>query len=1147
MRTDLTANFITAKNAATRSPRQLAVFHFNLAGDVYISDQALGAADGLSNEYAALVEDWDELVDIAGGDPTDKDASEVRQLSITIWNGGSAPFSDYFLRENPENVMVDVYQWFAGLSESDKALIDTLVIQDPIEYDEASFLLRLDLVSLSMRYDRPIGDLLERADWPNAKATDIGKGIDLPIGSPGELPTLIAKTAPVATLNGSILAITTTVSVNENLTTLGFSASGTIQIGEEKMTFSSRTSGAFTISQRGAGGTEAEEHLNRDNISQVITDYTFLVGRGPISAISSVKVAGFPAPAIYTTYPALNPARIVFSEKPYAVQYAKGSRFLEMHADMVNADNTAWQAHHAYDAAARASAAKINNSYPKLSIRQVTVNPDRGEIVKAYLAVEHWESSVFESDYAEVAISGIGVLGSLSRPNVADTIDVEGETDIDHGHTHVVGDEHTHTFTDPSLRTDDPSHAHALTGVSDTTRYYSGQVMNIIIYRGVPVLITFPGIPLLWQSANLFVSCGIDAGVTLTAYYRYPGGWRALILKSGSYTIGLGAMPPGISFFAIRFEASGESGNADLFRCYIDVTTGSDVENEYTAVTTGISVSGSSADASDKKEEDVDNLATANTDLQVTDKQSATRSIINLFDITGYVNFDWAWFTNQDITVEYKGTSDSKDIYLLHVFFDVEYRKKEVVFSNEVTCEVTGLIDDGSGTYTGTPNAVITRPDHVRKYILSARGGLPVAYIDPTSFANAGIRYAGLAYYFDGLLDADLTVREAEKKLARQSRSRFFWNAGRAKIAVQEKLADWSIVRDLGASDLRLRALSVTRKRVANLVNTIRLFYSRDWTSKEGGSKDYKASVNDNDTDSVTQHGVREKRDDYLFDCVSRDAMAADLLDFYVEEGAQAGAFYTAEAYLGQFELEKNDIITITAAGLHKIKKARMVVRALDRVFGSGKTGRMNMIRIVAECLHYILLEQSLSDTIKALDALSIELGVVVDLSELAVALEELRFSLNVGRTETVTAADVLNIIADWKPRIDELATASDLLYAALVIAISDTVTIEDWEEIYQMHGFGGGGFGESGFGGYVRWQNRSPDELQASDELSLALSVALGYSADKAAADEYGFGKGGFGQTDFGGWTDSVEVSDRLYFSDGFGRYGFGETPFGG
>jgi len=91
------------------------------------------------------------------------------------------------------------------------------------------------------------------------------------------------------------------------------------------MTYSSRTASAFTISQRGADGTTAAEHLNQEEIAEHVTDFTYLVAGHALSAIANVKVAGLPAPAsIYTAYPALNPARIVFSEKTLCTGLRQG-------------------------------------------------------------------------------------------------------------------------------------------------------------------------------------------------------------------------------------------------------------------------------------------------------------------------------------------------------------------------------------------------------------------------------------------------------------------------------------------------------------------------------------------------------------------------------------------------------------------------------------------------------------------------------------------------------------------------------------------------------------------------------------------------------------------------------------------------------
>ena len=1123
MRTDLTAAFETAKDADTRKPRQLAVFHFPTAGDVYISDQALGVADGLDNEYAALVEDWGELIDMAGGDPMDQRAGEIRQLSMTIWNGGAIPFSNYFLKEDPENVLVDVYQWFDGLADSDKVLIDTFVIQDPIEFDEASRLLRLDFVSLSMRYDNPIGDLLNAGDWPNAKIADLGKGIDLPIGSPGEVKTLVAKTAPKATLNGSILAASMTINVNEDLDELGFSASGTLQIGEEKIRYSSRSGSAFTVVQRAYLST-ASEHLDTGEVTEFITDHTFLAGKGPVSAISAVKVAGFPAPAgIYTAYPALDPARIVFSEKPYSRQYAKGSTFLEMQFDAVNGDNTAWQPHLAYDEAAAASAAKISQSYRKLSLRQVNSNPNRGEIVRAYLAVEHWESGVFLSDYCEVSIPGIGVLGRLSRPNPADISDIEAEVDIDHGHSHVIGGDHVHYFNDPSLVTDNEDHGHPSTGISSTTRHVSDLAADFRIHSNGMYykIVRFPTFPASYDYAVVT----IRSSHSLYAIFKckpaegfYGGnvqvgsGERQVVITSGDWI-----------YLTVASTTNLWPADVLILQVYADVTSDSAVEPAPSQASTRI------ADPSEvrnnvepvKAGDDVDSLATDNVSIDILANDAATRSIVNLFDVTAHVDFAWSWFTNQDISVEYKGSNDAKDVYILHVFFDIEYRKKEVVFSDEVTCEVTGLIDDASGTYTGTPNALITRPDHVRKYILYHRGGLGTGYIDTASFAAAGTLFASLGYAFSGVLDANLTVREVEKKLARQCRSRFFWNAGKAKISLRQTLAELSIDRYITASDTRLKSISVQRQRTTDLVNTIELFYDRDWVSGQGGSKDYQASVRDSDATSISQHGVCEKRDGFLFDLVTNQAMAEDLRDFYLEQGKYLSSFYTLEAYLKQFDVEKEDCVALTSS-FNQLQKARMVVRAADRVFGSGKLKRINLIRIVAECLRYLMIEHSIADTVAVMDALSVELGLELNLEDIIHVREDLTAAMGLAESETVTVSDVLAAVIDFNVSDPLTITVSETLAIAINVLIEDTVVLADLYESWRVHGFGGGGFGDSGFGGFVVWRNQDPDQITATDVLTVSQSAAF---------------------------SDTVSASEALYFSDGFGGPnfgGFGQAPFG-
>jgi hypothetical protein len=521
----------------------------------------------------------------------------------------------------------------------------------------------------------------------------------------------------------------------------------------------------------------------------------------------------------------------------------------------------------------------------------------------------------------------------------------------------------------------------------------------------------------------------------------------------------------------------------------------------------------------------IDPLATANQPLQNVEAEAATRTIINLFDLTSYVNLDWAWFTGRDVKLTYRGTVDAKDVFIVHCFFDVEFRKRERVFSDEVTCEPVGLIDDESGTYTGTPGAVITRPDLVRKYILCQRGGMPTAYIDSANFSAAGTTFDSIGYAFNGLLDASMTVREAEKKLAWQCRSRFFWNAGKAKIALRKKIIDQLGCKALTVADYRLRSISAQRQRVADLINSITLFYSRQWTSADAGTAGFTSSVAGLNNASIGQHGTLENRDLFTFDLVTGETMANDLLAFYLENLAYPSTFYAIDTYLGQFDLEKEDCITLTTP-FNRLRKANMVIRAADRAFGSGKLRRINYIRIVAESLRYILLDQTINDTVTAFDSLTVTIGLPGFFNDSIFLSDDQVFALIViGAVETVSVAEALQIIFRINHTIAETATVGESLGCHFHVPLADSLTVTENLVVPAFSsGFGGGGFGEVNFGGSLVSVVNPLDEAMLSEVLAAVVSASL---ADTATA------------------TD-----EAIIFSAGFGGptigAGYGASPFG-
>jgi len=1115
MRTDLTTPFQNAMSASGRRPRLLAVFHF-AAGDVHVSDQALGATDGLADEYSALVEDWGDLR--GAGDPMSPEASEIRQMIITLWNGGTTPFSDYFLDEDPEDILVDVYQWFYGIAESNKALIDTFVCQDPIQADEVSRLLRIDLVSIGMLYDNPVGDLLTLANWPNAREQDIGKYIPVVIGSPGYVRTLVARTAPKATLDGSILTDTVAVTSNEDLDAEGFPQSGTIQIGGERMTYSSRTENDFIISQRGADGTTAAEHLNQEEIQEHVTDFTYIIGKGGISAVNGVKVAGLPAPSsIYTAYTALDPARLVFSEKPYAMDYSRGSTFLEMQFDAVNqAVNTAIQPHLAYDDAAVTSAAQINETYSLLAVQQKTVNPDRGEIVKAYLAVEWWADGIaLTHDRVKVSIVGIGDLGYLEFPNEDDNLSLDAEVDIDHGHSHSISGEHRHLFSDPTYATQEDPHLHGSSGLSVTQRVHATSQVSVSMNGTDVKSTTVPG-PAGFSGATLHFrtspnyGCGFKVG---------GGAW----IQGGSGDANF-SISPGSGTVTIYFKWLGSPfPNIQLmvFEIYIDYLTNTSIDMAYTGVGMNMVSSGALALDSDKTVTDVNDLATDNVAMEVIDSGLPTRTVVELFDITDYVALEWGWFTDKEIRVAYDGTVDDVTVFILHVFFDIEFRRSERLFSDEVTVDVDGLIDDDDGTYTDTANAVITRPDHVRKWLLMARGDLPASLIDSASFTAAGVRYAALDYTFDGVLDGAMTVREADKKLARECRSRWFWDAGKAFMKLKEVHDDWTIDKSLtqSTSAIRMKGTAMQRKNVMDMVNRANLYYYRDWTKETAGVEGYLSMTTRQNNESIYLHGIRERNDRFTFDLVRDATMAADLAEFYLEDGALS-QFYTIDTFLPYFDLQKEDHFELTHDFM-SLSKAAMRVADIERIFGSGKLKRMNLLRIIAETW-YRLIRIAKGDSVKVADLLHIDFLFADQIINQVGVSDLLQFGFNYD--DEVTVSEALAIVTAWVISQADTVTATDTLVANMGVALSDSVTVTGYLDKAIGAGFGLGQFGLDRFGSMNEFDANPEEFVAVLDELVSALSAVL---------------------------SDTVTVTDTILFSSGFGSpwtegEGFGAEPFG-
>lgn len=1117
MRADLSTAFVTAKDASFRRPRQLLVFRFPDAGPVYVSDQHLGAADGLANEYQALVESWGELQD-SSGDATSGDSGEIRQMSLTLWNGGDHPFSDYFLGEFPENVEVELYQWFAGLAESDKALIDRFVVSDPIAFDEASRLLTLDLVGLPIRYDQPCGELLTREVWPHADDADIGRGIPVACGSPGRMPTLKARTVHLLRLKGSILADTMLLEVYEDLDELQFPTSGTVGIDEERIRYSGRTASSLTVIQRGYL-TTAAEHLDKREVVEVIDDHTFVLCAGPVAAITDVQIDGFPAPSeSYTVRPDLNPARIIFHEKPWVKKFAEATRFLAMQFDGVSGANTALQPAYAYDAEDLATAACIQTGNPVLALMQYTANANRGEIVKAYLAIEHWESGTFLSDYVEVWVSGVGTVGRLSRPNVADQITLDADVDIDHGHDHEIGGEHIHNFSQPSVTTVNPEHNHAASVLGATVEDGSSTGFPAVytVYQTTRSEVFHYGVidpaEIISQKVHVrFRQTGtgkVWLGPTASIVYAYVT-WDNVDKLVDQWV----NLPyPYRSNLTLCIAGGGVvGGNVNVF----EMTLHTEKRGAVSSTTTSVSASAANGAVNDtgvvgvKNADDVQSLVTDNVSVNINTQDNPSRTTVNLFDLTHHVNFDWGWFTDREVRITYVNAGDAKAVYILHAFFDVEYVPTEVVYSDQVTAEVTSLIE-------------FIRPDMAVQALLTSRAGLLTTDFDNTSFGAVGAKFLDLGYRIDGLIDAETNVRDAVTNICRQTHSRVFTSGGKVKMMLREGHPPTKLpARQLDIGDVQLRSIKAARQPLREISNRVQLFYKRDWIADETSTAGYLASVTMEDERSISRFGLKTSADSYCFDLIRHAAMAEKVAEFYLRVDAWPSTFYTFLTYLDQCDLEKEDVLHLSTAW-NQMHKVPMVILAMDRIFGSGKNGEINRLRIVAENLYYFLIKMSTADAVLVMDTLSVMITETGEYADMVHVLDQLLLRLNLGKSETVAMADLLVSVWEIRKQLTDMITAATAVYIDHTSLHFDTAVLADFPEFWSVYGAGNGGFGQVPFGGLTDWRQKSPDQISVFERLLLVFN---------------------------GMRTSAVATTDVLLIGSGFGGKlaGFGQSPFGG
>ncbi len=266
---------------------------------------------------------------------------------------------------------------------------------------------------------------------------------------------------------------------------------------------------------------------------------------------------------------------------------------------------------------------------------------------------------------------------------------------------------------------------------------------------------------------------------------------------------------------------------------------------------------------------------------------------------------------------------------------------EDVIVGGTISCDVDGYQDDGSGTYTGTPDALIERPDHIFKHFLYTYLGLAIANFS----TDAAASFAADSYKFGMSITEQRTAKEWLSKMAWECRCYFRWALGKAYLLYRpdtlssDKTVTAAMIGQIGNNRSSVR---VERSPLDEVINKVRAKYKRNWS--ESGDEAYSMLYEASDTASITRYGEKENIGLFEWDFVNSSAMAADVGAFYLARYKERKKVVSMDLFLDNCELEFGDVVTITPLSSLVVEAQKVNIYP-----GSGQSMRVDKINLIGK------------------------------------------------------------------------------------------------------------------------------------------------------------------------------------------------------
>ena len=233
----------------------------------------------------------------------------------------------------------------------------------------------------------------------------------------------------------------------------------------------------------------------------------------------------------------------------------------------------------------------------------------------------------------------------------------------------------------------------------------------------------------------------------------------------------------------------------------------------------------------------------------------------------------------------------------------------DVAVGTDIYITGTGYQDDGSGTFTGSADALISRPDHICKHFLYTYASWPVADFS----TDAATPFAADSYAFGMVINTRKKLSDWLAYMALQCRCWFRFSAGKAYLLYRTDSlsSDKTITAAMiGMNTDYTTTTRLRRSPLDEVINYIDLYYNKDWSLD--GDDAYRAISSTSDATSISAYGQKDRPDLFKFDFVTSATMAADLRDFYLARYKDRKKVVEMNLFLDNAELEFADAITIT-------------------------------------------------------------------------------------------------------------------------------------------------------------------------------------------------------------------------------------------